>query len=439
MKRKTNILHLLPHAGGGVGAVLRAVLAAESEKESPYRHVVASLDYLNDVTQKHFNIHGISWTDEVAVKRRDELSALLDQADIVLAHWWNHPLIMRLLFEGLPATRLIIWSHVNGYYPPQAFFPELFELPERFVFTSKVSMTVPAVQELSDDLKSRLRVIRSCAGIPSGSESLCPKSDPFRAGYIGTVEPVKMHADFLSMCANANMPTPVVVAGGPDHEDLRRQAQAMNLAGCFHILGPVKDASRIFRLLHAFAYPLSPRHYGTGEQVLIEAMAFGAVPVVLANPPEKALIRHGQTGLVADNAADFSAKLRMLMENPAERETLAAGGRRFVMEECGIEHSIKAFHALFEETLSLSKQPRKLKLQPADGVNSGSPLHLFLASLGNAEERRGFEKALQRNDSSEFPIDFASKTRGTSFHYLAMLGDDPGLKHLCNAVGWNRD
>jgi glycosyltransferase involved in cell wall biosynthesis len=434
LKRPSSILHIIPHAGGGVGAVIRAILAAESVPECPHKHTVASLEYLNEVTKAHFEKHQIPWIDEIAEKRQAELPALLHAADIVLVHWWNHPLLIKFLFQGLPPIRLIMWSHVNGYFPPQAFFSSLFDMPDLFVFTSKTSFMAPAVQLLSNRIMEKLRVIRSSSGIPEGVENVCEKTNPFQAGYIGTVESVKMHSDFLSMCANANIPTPCIVAGGPAHEELRQKAIAMNFASFFNILGPVNDPKYIYRHLHALAYPLSPRHYGTGEQVLIEAMAYGAVPVVLSNPPEEAIVSHGETGLVAKSAADFSAALRMLMENPAERSRLADGGHRFVMEECGIEHSIKAFHALFEETLNMPKQQRKLELPPITGVTYGCPLHLFLASLGDTEERHIFEKVLHQKYVGVFHDDFASRTRGTPFHYLSMLGDDPELKVLCNVV-----
>src|SRR5664279_2065113 len=189
MKLKNNILHIVPHAGGGVGAVLRSLLTADSIRECRYSHHVASLEYLNEVTRKHCDGHGIPWVDDAATLRREDLSALVNSADIVLVHWWNHPLLMRLLIEGLPPTRLIMWSHVNGYFSPQIFFSELFELPDRFVFSTETSNLVPVVHGLTDKIKTKLRVIRSCSGIPEGAESICPKSGPFHIGYIGTVEP----------------------------------------------------------------------------------------------------------------------------------------------------------------------------------------------------------------------------------------------------------
>jgi len=439
MKAKVTILHILPHAGGGVGSVVRALLSAETASDSPYRHKAVSLEYLNDRTKAHFNENGIPWIDEAAFKHSEELNALLAEADIVLAHWWNHPFMMKFLYADLPPMRLVMWSHVNGYYPPQAFFPTLFDLPDRFAFTSRTSLEAPVILRLPDAIRAKLRVIRSSCGIPEGADTFRDKENPFQAGYVGTVESVKMHDDFLSLCANANLPTPCIVAGGPAHEELRRKAAAMNLTDRFTILGPVPAPQTIYTKLHAFAYPMTPRHYGTGEQVIIEAMAYGAVPVVLSNPPEMALIRHGETGLIANTAADFSAALRQLMENPDERLRLARGGHRFVMEECGIEHSVRAFHTLFEEAQGLPKAPRKLQLPSIDGVASGSPLHLFLASLGETEERRIFESALHQGFLEPMPGDFTSPTRGTPFHYLGMLESDARLEALCNTVRTSRN
>jgi hypothetical protein len=152
---------------------------------------------------------------------------------------------------------------------------------------------------------------------------------------------------------------------------------------------------------------------------------------VLANLPEMDIVHHGETGLVAKNGEEFSAALRMLSDHPVERDRLAAGGRRFVTEACGIEHSIKAFHSIFEETLELQKRPRRLHLTPIQGVKDGSPFHLFLSSCGNARDRKLFEEMAAGCKSSPLPLEFTSTTRGTPYHYLRFLGDDPNLERIC--------
>jgi glycosyltransferase involved in cell wall biosynthesis len=435
MARRPVILHVIPHAGGGVGAVLRAILAAESDPPGPHRHAVASLEYLNDATKAHCERYGIPWVDEAASAGRMQLSRLQRAADIVFVHWWNHPLMMRHLVDGLPPVRLLVWSHVNGLFPPQSFFPALFELPERFVFTSPASLSSTVVQQLPDRTRARLSVVRSFAGIPAGSRVPCEKSGPFRVGYVGTVEPIKMHPEFLRLCAEAELPAPCVVAGGPAHAELRQQAADAGLGSRFHILGPVADPGPIYRGLHAFAYPLSPRHYGTAENVLVEAMANGAVPVVLSNPPERAIVRHGETGLVVESVDEFPGALRRLLNAPEERDRLARGGHRWVQEHCGIAHAVEAFRSLFADLLGRPKRPRRMTLPQLAGVKSGSPLHLFLSSLGSDADRQPFESALRCNRFDATAPEYLSRTRGTPFHYRHMLGGDPALASLCDRVG----
>jgi L-malate glycosyltransferase len=432
-RRRFSVLHLLAHSGGGVGTVLRSLLEAERREGTSLSSSVVSLERLNETTRSRLDLLGIPWVDCIAMEGgSDSLPALFERADIVLVHWWNHPFLMRLLFQGLPPARLMLWSHVNGFASPQSFFPELFEFPDRFVFATKASLQYPIVRELPQHLKSKLRVIRSCAGIPAGAVHPCKKDGPFQFGYVGTVEPAKMHPDFLNLCVSAKIHAQCIVAGGPRHNELRTQANLLGVGDQFDILGPVDDPVPIFRRLHAFAYPLNPTHYGTGEQVLVEAMAYGAVPVVFANPPEKALIHHGETGLIARTAEEFAKAIRFLTDNPVERKRLAEAGRRFVLDECDIKISVTGFQALYEEMLSLPKCRHRLDLPSFEGIVDGSPFHLFLASC-RSDETRNYFKMITKAGVCSLPPEFTSPTRGTPQHYLHLLGSDPNLERICNA------
>lgn len=433
MGRNIAVLHLLPHSGGGVGTVLRALLTAELSGGSATIPSVASLERLNETTRCHLDALGIHWLDCIATKSDYEIFfTLVKKSDIVLVHWWNHPLLMHLLFQGLPPSRLALWSHVNGFAAPQSFFPELFEFPDRFVFATKASCQSPIVQGLPLEIARKLRVIRSCAGIPAGAINPFIKNRRFQFGYVGTVEPAKMHSNFLALCAAAKIPSRCIVAGGPAHEELRIQAQLLGIGNQFDILGPVADPMPYFRRLHALAYPLNPAHYGSGEQVLIEAMAHGAVPVVFDNPPESALIRHGETGLIAHTAEGFTNALRFLADTPAERKRLATAGRQFVFDECDINISVRDFSALYEEMLSFPKSPHKLNLPSFDGIDDGSSFHLFLSSCGSDSTRNYFIKMAVKSGVESLPTEFTSRTRGTPQHYLRLLGHDPSLEIICD-------
>jgi hypothetical protein len=168
--------------------------------------------------------------------------------------------------------------------------------------------------------------------------------------------------------------------------------------------------------------------------VLIEAMAYGAVPVVLANPPEKAIIRHGETGLIANTPEEFSDALRFLAENEPERQKMAAAGKQFVTDECDIRTSVKDFGEIYQEMLSFSKRPHRLSLPSFDGIADGSPFHLFLASCGSDAMRNYFQRAEVRSGKELLPVEFVSGTRGTPQHYLRLLGEDPNLESICKPL-----
>lgn len=432
MKSACSILHILPHAGGGVGAVLCALLSAESNRNSPFIHSVATLEQLNNIIRTRLDALKIPWHDYLAMtEKKKTLTALVEATDIVLLHWWNHPLLMQLLFNGLPPARIALWSHVNGFFPPQSFFPELFDLPDRFVFATSASQQAPLVQNLPGVYKQKLRVIKSCIGIPEGAENICVKDELFRMGYVGTVESAKMHPNFLELCSAVKIPSRCIVAGGPAHDELHSRAEYLGIADQFEILGPVDDPTPIFKQLHTFVYPLNPTHYGSGEQVLIEAMAYGAVPVVFDNPPEKSIIRHCETGLIAHTTEEFTNAIRFLADNPADRMNFAEAGRQFVLNECDIKNSVKNFEALYDEMLSSPKRPHRLNLPSYDGITDGSPFHLFLASCGNDAARNYFKTMDFKSILFPLPHDFTSITRGTPQHYLSSLGYDPSLELIC--------
>jgi len=422
------VLHLLPHTGGGVGTVLRAFFKAEMET-GRYTHSVITFETINEASKTCFKQLNMAWletADDAAI------AAGIEAAELVVLHWWNHPQWMRILSQGLPACRLAIWSHVNGFHTPQAFFPELFDFPDRFVFATPASFEAPVVKALTPAQASQLAVIVSNSGVPPGADKFCHKTSPFQAGYIGTVEPAKMHPEFLSMCARAQLALPCLVAGGPAHQALQAKAEQSGLAQQFKILGPLSDPYAFFQGLHVLTYPLVPEHYGTGEQVLIEAMAYGAVPLVLAHPPEKALIQNMETGILAESPEAFSEALRFLAEHPAERERMALAGHRFVLENCPIEKTQSQFHQLFETLLGLSKQSRKLALPEFNGVERGSPFHLYLTACGDSPERSAALDFLAEKDEPEkvWPPSFVYLTRGSPVHYLNLLGADPVLERM---------
>lgn len=428
------ILHITPHLGGGVGRVLRNYLTYTRAHEGD-RHLLACLDYANAVSTAWAEEMGVTLKDRLAL-RLPELQALVAQVDLVVLHWWNHPLLYDLLVRHpLPPARVLLWSHVNGHCPPQIFSQALVAYPDLFVVATPYSFESAVIRPLSSEQReSQLRLIFSCAGIDHVTQARPRAHTGFRIGYIGTVDYVKMHRDFLQMSAAARIPgVRLVVCGGPQEEAIRREAQAAGIAEKFDFRGHVADVAQVLSELDVFGYPLAPGHYGTGEQSLIEALAAGVPTVVLDNGPEGHVVEHGETGIVAADPKAYTAALESLYQNPDLRLALAAQARSRARQRFPIDTTARAWRDLYLEALEL---PKRARVWP--GINPGpdvSPAQVFIHAMG--EHGALFSQSLY---SPEPAVAWAAEdaiakmqglvraqTRGSVFHYRSFFPDDPHL------------
>ncbi|MDP2843030.1 MAG: hypothetical protein Q8O06_05275, partial [Acetobacterium sp.] len=153
--KKTKILHVTPHLGGGVGRVLLNYFTKVNDDKSLI-HEVACLDYANKHALDVAKNIGLMLTDRMAGNGQQLLS-MIAGADIVLIHWWNHPLLYDFLVRTvLPPCRVAMWSHISGFHPPYVFTEKIFRYPDVFVFTTPVSYETREVQSLSDEQKKSL-------------------------------------------------------------------------------------------------------------------------------------------------------------------------------------------------------------------------------------------------------------------------------------------
>jgi hypothetical protein len=362
------VLHVTPHLGGGVGkahAMLCAALPNDIEQtflllEPPHdrRHVDA-------IRACGARVHITGNFDDIAQHTR--------AADIVQFEFWNHPRLFECLARvDFPALRSVFWSHISGLFKP-AVPPGLMAEAGRFVFTTEASLALPPAKEL---LPGRVTAIGSgfgFAGAPARSENGAP-----RIAYLGTVDFVKMHPGFFDVVDAMREEVRVSVWGEPTGQVVAR-AQGMRHPQRVRFHGPTAAPERALAEADIFFYPLQPTHYGTAENALIEAMSLGLVPVVLDNPAESAIVRDGQTGLVAKSIEDCGALLHTLTASPDLRRRLSRNAVCAVAETRTPARSAKAFVALWQELCG--EAPRQPDFKSAVGA---TPADWFLATQGGA-------------------------------------------------------
>lgn len=440
MNNISTILHITPHLGGGVGRVLLSYLSKVKENLS-FAHRVVCLDYANESALDVAKNIGLMLFDKMAGKKQ-QLLKMIAEPDIVLIHWWNHPLLFDFLVRTqLPPCRLVMWSHISGFHPPYVFTEKILQYPDIFVFTTPVSFETKEVLNLTDEQKKSLCVVWSTGGVEH-VKSVKPKEHfGFNIGYIGTVDYAKIHPNFLNICNKINIPdVKFIVCGGSSEKEIKKEAEELGIAEKFNFTGLISDITEYLSIFDIFGYPLAPYHYGTCDQVLAESMAAGVVPVVLQNRMEKYMIKDGITGIVAKSKNDYIQAIQTLYNNKILRDSLSQSAREYAVKIFSIDKMVRKWEAIFKEVLAIPKTHKKWNI--AKKNNEISAKDIFLESLGdygedfvyycNAKSEDEKIKAMKRiikfNESAIWKAD----TRGTVHHYNSFFPDDEYLSF------WNR-
>jgi glycosyltransferase involved in cell wall biosynthesis len=352
------ILHITPHLGGGVGTVVLNWLKKENEVNKSSQHKIACLEENKNSMQEFLDL-GMSIHDGLYFNR-SLLMEWVSQADIVLMHWWNHPTLFDIIVNSeFPACRLIIWNHVSALNPPYILSNKIVEFGDRFIFTSPVSYEAEETIALPDPLKEKLGVVWSSCGTEIFKGFQRQEHDGFNVGMTGTVDYGKLHPDFIKMCANINIPdVRFIVCSGDSQEQVKKDAIKLNVADRFSFNGRVPSIMPYLAIYDVFGYPLQPKHLGTCEQAIGEAMMAGVVPVVLNNPAERYIIENEVTGIIANSPDDYCRAIEYLYHHPETRKRLAQNAISAAREKYSLRRKIKAWGKIFDEILSHDKKTR---------------------------------------------------------------------------------
>ena len=321
------ILHITPHLGGGVGTVIMDWL----RKDLKHDHQMVSLDYVN----KKAIGTGLAFIPP----GRIELAIHL--ADIVLVHYWDHPMLAELFSKRIPDCRMVFWCHKN-------FDINNFEIeyPDRFINTSPVQNYL-ALRDPIEYIWSTGNMERFLAIEPKPHEG-------FNIGYIGTIDFKKMHGSFVEICEDIKKAIPEARFTIVGEDNIWVGNGSKVLGDHFTFTGKVNDVAPYLAEMDVFAYPLRPDHYGTCEIALGEAMASGVVPVVMDGPAMRWIC--GPVG--AKSEKEFIRMVEILYKLPEFRKELSVMVRNTARKRYNIDNMIASWNQIFTEMMQNPKTKR---------------------------------------------------------------------------------
>ena len=205
---------------------------------------------------------------------------------------------------------------------------------------------------------------------------------PLRAVFVGRLVPYKgadMLLDAAAPLLARGAMTLDVVGDGPERAPLEARAKELGVARglVFHGWVEHRAVQEHYARAHVFAFP-SVREFGGG--VVLEAMALGAVPVVLdyGGPAELVTPNTGFLLPMADRAgvvASLRATLERLAADPGALEPLSASALRRAREQftwsAKAECVVELYRWLLDRSLPRPEFPMPLpELAPA-GLQGG--------------------------------------------------------------------
>ncbi len=404
------VLHVAPHLGGGVGkahAAIRSALPDDVEQTFVLLEEARDRRFVMALEARGVRV--------VTARNLAHVAELAAAADIVQFEFWNHPRLFECLARTeFPAIRSVFWSHVSGLSTP-VIQPGLFTVASRFVFTTEASRSIPSLALLPEAVRRNISVINSGFGLPQPPASRQGR-EPHIA-YLGTVDFVKMHPGFFDVVDRLEgLASSVSVWGKADPAgEVMARARAMEHPDRVHFEGHTGSPAAALGDADIFFYPLRPGHYGTAENALVEAMALGLVPVVLSNPAEMAIVRHGETGLVAQSIDESVDLLQTLLASMKLRETLSRNAADHVANtrspECAAREFATLWQGLLEEPKSRGSFHSVIGVTPAEWFLAAQRLH--------GERWQPDELAYRQSPS-----------KGTLAHFESAFPGDPSLQQL---------
>lgn len=413
-----NILHITVHLGGGIGPVLLNWIESDTQN----KHTIICLNH------NYYKTYSKNIVHEHMKDKLSDITNFINKADIVVIHFWNHPLLFKFLIDfDWPECRMCFWSHISGLSAPYVFSTKLVEFSDLFVFASPISYEAKEIIELPPYLTKNLRQVWTTGNIDDYFKIEPIPHKNFNIGFVGTLDYSKLHPNFVDVCSRINIPNVrfIICGGGCDTGIIKQQVKEKGLESKFIFTGVIDDIKPYLAIIDVFGYPLNPNHFGTCEQVLGEAIAAGIIPVVMKNPAEEYILFKNIVRFVCTNEEEYIQTIELLYHNRHKRSSIITLIQDTVAQLYDTNKMLSAWNTILDFIILQNKRIRNWEI---DTCNRYKGHKIYIESLGN------YGKILEKNNTEEIiklfnsNLQWQSLSKGSPRQYLETFPEDEQLK-----------
>lgn len=428
-----NILHITAHLGGGVGRAISSLVMEEKIN----RHRIICLQQPEKM--QFVKLCKAAGAGVLMVPPTERICQEMSRCDVLIVHWWDHPVMVKFLaeFPSIP-VRLVLWVHISGCSYP--FLPYSFLNKAQAIF-----FTTPYSYENPEWSEKELTLIRKKSCVMYGSGVLHPSQHMrdeaahqknYCIGYAGTFARSKIHPSFVQACyliLHSIPETRFLLAGDLDKNSwVLKEAEALGIRDHFICLGYLENMEPFWDQIDVFGYPLNPQHFGTTENVILEAMCAG-VPVVLLNQAaEKYIITHKISGILAENIEDYADWIIRLYYDPSLRVSLGKQAIKRTKDKFDHALVVRKFQSKLVQSEKKEKQIVSfvdvLGREPIDWFMSAlpHPLRCNFLQLRNGKMSEKEEKLC----IDHLPFILKEMSKSSITHFARIFPEDTALKKL---------
>ncbi|OGS51911.1 MAG: hypothetical protein A3J79_14610 [Elusimicrobia bacterium RIFOXYB2_FULL_62_6] len=293
-----------------------------------------------------------------------------ERPDLVHTHSSKAGILGRVAarLAGVPAV--IHTFHGFGFHGRQNFLKRSFYIflekacaafSDALVFVSRANMDYAAACGIGD--RKKYRLIRSGIALKNypapvdraaKRKELGVPADAVLVASLGNLKPQKNPEHFIAaaqtLLGEFDKAAFIFVGGGEKLEEIRERIKALGLEGRCLFPGWRKDSAEI--LAAADIFTLTSLWEGLPRS-LVEAMRTGLPPVCYKTDGVADLISDGENGFSPEpgDLETLTAKLRLLLSDPALRARLAVKAASADLSGFDIDHMVRQQEALYLELL----------------------------------------------------------------------------------------